>query len=135
MTKLCHHVKEDGISCYSPALRGGYCHFHLRYKGHRSRTWRSRRTGSWRLELPVLDNLDAVLASIEQVKRAMFGNLVDGETAGLMLYGLRQAAANLRGTDGTISDRSLGELQSKCSDRNKSSMKEQPSPFLLSTLE
>ena len=30
--KHCRHVKEDGIACGSPALRGeNYCHFHLRY--------------------------------------------------------------------------------------------------------
>src|SRR5271157_1019202 len=97
MTKLCHHVKENGISCHSPAVRGeGYCHFHLRYKGHRLRTWRNRRAEPWHLKLPVLDNMDAVRASIKQVKEAMSTNRMDGKTARLMLYGLRLAAANVR---------------------------------------
>src|SRR5208337_3829918 len=97
MTKLCHHVKENGISCHSPAVRGeGYCHFHLRYKGHRLPTWRNRRIGSRCLELPVLDNMEAVQASIKQVKEAVSTNRMDSKTGGLMLYGLRLAAANLR---------------------------------------
>ncbi|MGO9519144.1 MAG: hypothetical protein ACLPND_19095 [Candidatus Korobacteraceae bacterium] len=33
--KYCRHVKEDGVPCGSPPLRGeNYCHFHLRYKGY-----------------------------------------------------------------------------------------------------
>ena len=38
--KYCRHVKQDGIPCGSPPLRGeNYCHYHLRYKGYPLRTW------------------------------------------------------------------------------------------------
>jgi hypothetical protein len=97
--ELCHHVKEDGISCHSPALRGrGYCFFHLRYKGYPLRTWRNRhRIGGWRFKPSMAHNLKAVEASLKRVEIALSsGNCVDPERARIIRYGLRLMAADLR---------------------------------------
>jgi len=96
--ELCHHVKEDGISCHSPALRGlGYCHFHLRYKGHRLRTWRNQqRIGGWRFPQSMATNLNAIEASLKRVEMALSAGTVDAKRARLIRYGLRMAASNLR---------------------------------------
>ena len=34
--RTCDHLKEDGVYCNSPALRGrDYCYFHLNLRGRR----------------------------------------------------------------------------------------------------
>src|SRR5271167_1883007 len=77
--KHCRHVKEDGIACHSPALRGeSYCHFHLRYKGHRLRTWRGRRTlGVRDLHLPPPNDLYAIQFSLNEVIQAIAAGRLD----------------------------------------------------------
>ena len=80
--ELCHHVKEDGISCHSPALRGlGYCHFHLRYKGHRLRTWRNRhRICGWHFTKRSVSSLYAIAANLKRVEMALAGGCSDPGT-------------------------------------------------------
>ena len=93
--QLCVHVKEDGVSCHSPALTGErHCHFHLRYKGHRLRTWRGRRPVP--IQLPVLDSLAAVHVGMRQVREAMVNNRVDGKQAGLALYAMQILASTMQ---------------------------------------
>ncbi len=42
--KLCHHLKENGIMCHSPALRGRiYCHSHLDFHRRLVRRMRNLR--------------------------------------------------------------------------------------------
>jgi hypothetical protein len=91
---LCVHIKEDGISCHSPALTGErHCHFHLRYKGYRLRTWRARRPVH--IQLPVLDSLVAVRFGMKQVREAMLGNKLDHKQAGLALYAMQILASTM----------------------------------------
>ncbi len=96
--KLCHHVKEDGISCHSPAVSGlGYCHFHLRYKGHRLRTWRNRmHIGGWRFPPSMANDLNAIEARLKQVEMALSGGNADAERLHLIRWGLQMMAGNLR---------------------------------------
>lgn len=98
--KHCRHMKEDGISCHSPALRGeSYCHFHLRYKGHRLRTWRGRRSGGlWALHLPPPDDLPSIQISLWKVMQALLDDRIGVEDSGKVLRGLELAAAKLRGS-------------------------------------
>ncbi len=99
--KLCHHIKEGGIFCGSAALRGrDYCHFHLTWRGRRERIARHRRRNQpWRIELPPLENLNAVQAGIMQVLDAICEGRLERRDAGHLLYGLQNAACNLRGRD------------------------------------
>jgi len=101
MTKLCHHVKEDGISCHSPALSGeSYCYFHLRYKWHRLRTWRGRRSAaSWTPDLPPPTDLPAIQISLTRVLQALADGRLDVKRGGSLLQGLNRAARKLRGAD------------------------------------
>ncbi len=99
--KLCHHIKEDGICCKSAALHGrDYCFFHLTFRGRRMRSAQQRaQTGAWRLELPPLEDLNAVQVGIMQVLDAITGDRIERHAAGHLLYGLQTAASNLRGKD------------------------------------
>jgi len=77
--KHCRHVKEDGIACHSPAPRGeSYCHSHLRYKGHRLRTWRGRRIlGVRDLHLPPPHDRGSILFSLNEVVQALAAGRLD----------------------------------------------------------
>ncbi len=96
--QLCHHVKEDGISCHSPAMRGeGYCYFHVRYKGRPLRTWRNRHhLFGWRFTPRSLSSLPAIQASLKKVEMALAAGCADPQRARLIRYGLQQMAANAR---------------------------------------
>jgi hypothetical protein len=97
MVKLCKHIKQDGVSCHSPALHGeGYCCHHLRYKGYPLRTWRIPYPEPWRLRLAPLDSLSSIHVSLDRVDRAEAAGHLAARTAGLMRYGLQLAASNLR---------------------------------------
>ncbi len=99
--KLCHHIKEDGIWCRSAALHGrDYCYAHLTFRGRRMRAAQQRaQAGAWRLELPPLEDLNAVQVAIMQVLDAITGDRIERHAAGHLLYGLQTAASNLRGKD------------------------------------
>ena len=97
MIRLCKHVKEDGVSCGSPAVRGErYCCHHLRYKGYALRTWRVRDPQPWRLRLLPLTSLSAIQTNLDRVARAEDAGHLTPRTAGLMRYGLHLAASSLR---------------------------------------
>ena len=100
-TKHCRHVKEDGIACGSPALRGeSYCHFHLRYKGRRLRTWRARRTLAIKhLHLPPLKDFDAILCGLNEVAQAVGAGRLDDDEARRVLHELHAASIRLRRGD------------------------------------
>jgi len=96
--QTCNHIRENGAFCQSVALRGReYCRFHLRERGRRLKMARARARGErWRLELPPLEDLYAVQVSIMQVLGALADDRLDKGRGSLMLYGLQQAATNLR---------------------------------------
>ena len=100
--RTCDHLKEDGIYCSSPALRDHrYCYFHLNTRARRVQAARARLHGdSRRFQMPVLDNMHAVQAGIQQVVDALADDRLDNRRAGLLLYALQQAAASLKTTPG-----------------------------------
>ena len=104
--KHCRHVKEDGIACHSPALGGeSYCHSHLRYKGHRLRTWRGRRIlGVRDLHLPPPHDRCSILFSLNEVIQAVAAGRLDPDEAGRALHELNLAGAKLRGGGGRSGD-------------------------------
>jgi hypothetical protein len=95
--RTCDHLKEDGIYCGSPALHGrNYCYYHLNLRGRRLARAQSLRSGQpYRLQLPLVENMRAVQAALHEVMQSLADGAMDAKTAGLMLYGLQQAAANL----------------------------------------
>ncbi len=96
----CDHLKEDGVYCQSPALHGhNFCYFHLGIRARRVQMARARRSGeSCRIQLPVLDNMHAVLSALQQVGDALADDRIDPKRAGLMLYMLQQTATALNTT-------------------------------------
>lgn len=114
--KLCRHIKEDGIWCKSAALHGrDYCYFHLTFRGRRVRIAQQQaRQQSWRLELPPLEDLNAVQVAIMQVLDAITGDRIERHDAGLVLYGLQQAASNLRGREGRVSFEVSPSAENRC---------------------
>src|SRR5271157_2194414 len=96
--QTCSHIRENGAFCQSVALRGReYCRFHLRERGRCLEMARARARGErWRLDLPPLEDLYAVQVSIMRVLQALDHDRLDKGRGSLMLYGLQQAATNLR---------------------------------------
>ena len=97
--KHCRHVKEDGIACGSPALRGqSYCHFHLRYKGYPLRTWPNKRhLGGWHFGRRTAFNLKTAEANLKRVERALSsGSCPDPVRARMLRWGLQAIVSDLR---------------------------------------
>jgi len=100
--KTCHHIKEDGRRCGSAAMTDrNHCYFHLSIRGRRLKMAQARARGQrYRLELPPLEDLYAVQVGIQQVLDALSSGQLDRRLGGVMLYGLQQAAGNLRLPEG-----------------------------------
>jgi hypothetical protein len=95
---LCHHVKENGWRCGSPAVHDRhYCHYHLQMRGRRLKMARARaRRERWLVELPPLEDLYAVQVGLQHVMDALASGQLDRRLGYAMLYGLQQASSNLR---------------------------------------
>lgn len=96
--KLCHHLRVNGERCRSAAVTDrDYCYHHLSHRGRQLKMARARARGQrGRLELLPLDDLYAVQVSLHQVMQAMSDGHIDRSLGGVLLYGLQQAATNLR---------------------------------------
>jgi hypothetical protein len=96
--KTCRHVKENGWCCGSPAVSDrDYCHFHLTIRGRRLKMARARARGErCCVELPPLEDLYAVQLGIQHVLDALLSGQLDRHLGGVVLYGLQQAASNVR---------------------------------------
>jgi hypothetical protein len=99
--QTCNHIKENGTFCGSPSLAGrDYCYFHLRLRVRRVAMARARAHGQrWRLDLPALEDMYSVQVALMRVIEALADDQIDNRRAGLILYGLQQAATNLRAAD------------------------------------
>jgi len=95
---LCHHPMESGLYCQSPAVGGrDFCYSHLRLRGRRARMARAvAQRVPFKLVLPPLDSMEAVLAGLDDVGSALAAGLLPPRHADQLLYTLRQAAAALR---------------------------------------
>ena len=100
--RTCDHLKEDGVYCNSPALRGrDYCYFHLNLRGRRLKAASTRALGPEQpINLPFPEDMHAVQVSLFEVLNGLANNRIDPKRAGLILYGLQQAATNLSHTPG-----------------------------------
>jgi hypothetical protein len=98
----CQHIKTNGTQCGSPALRRNrFCYFHKRHheerialSADRARQARRRTT----LQLPVLEDANSIQVSLMQIMRLLITGQLDGKIAGLLLYALQTASANLHRT-------------------------------------
>ncbi len=97
---ICHHLKEDGVYCGSPALKDrDYCYFHLNLRGRRLKAARARRRGdNPPLNLPFPEDMHAVQVSLAEILWAVAEHRIDRKDAGIMLYTLQLASTNLNQT-------------------------------------
>src|SRR5579863_7113406 len=87
----CQHVRTNGIRCGSPCLRNRkLCYYH-----HRT----SARPRATRVEMPSLEDGDAIQLGIANVLRPIMLGTMEYRAAYLMLYGYRLALRNLRNLD------------------------------------
>ena len=92
----CQHIKMNGIQCGSPALRGRrQCFFHERAREQHNRIVKSQFKQA-RFVLPVLEDANAVQMALMQVMQLIAWGEIDRKVAGLLLFGLQTASANLR---------------------------------------
>ena len=102
----CQHVKVNGTQCGSPALRRNrFCFFHKRFQTERislnkiavNQARAHRRAANF--DLPVLEDANSIQVSLMQIMRLLALGHLDPKTAGLLLYALQTASANLRRTN------------------------------------
>src|SRR5438093_5424081 len=95
----CQHLKTNGTQCGSPALRNGeYCYFHRRWRMTTVDLSHSAHHITTEFVLPVLEDADSIQITLGQIMRMIVCRQVDTKSAGLLLYGLQIASANLRRT-------------------------------------
>lgn len=82
----CMYVKPDGLRCGSPRLKTGeLCYTHQRME----------RARALRVRMPPLEDANSIQVAIMEVHRALLDHQIGAKEAGLLLYGLQTAAANL----------------------------------------
>jgi len=97
----CQHLKVNGTQCGSPALRRNrFCYFHKLHHEESielnlDRLKSARRSRRVTIELPVLEDANSIQVSLMQMMRLIIAGQIDGKTAGLLLYALQTASANL----------------------------------------
>src|SRR5438034_2781475 len=83
----------------SPALRNGeYCYFHRRWRMTTVDLSHSAHHVTTEFALPVLEHAYSIQITLAQIMRMIVCRQVDTKSAGLLLYGLQIASANLRRT-------------------------------------
>jgi hypothetical protein len=94
----CHHVKEDGTYCGSPALRNRkYCYSHLKERGRRLRRARALRDNvPYRVEIQSLDNPYAIRSALTEIAQALAAGQLDSRTAGKLLYAIQLVSTQNR---------------------------------------
>ena len=89
----CQHIKTNGTQCGSPAFKKRkFCHFHHRWRDQ------SIRVDKHTVKLPVLEDADSVQVALMEILRLLMRQKLDPKRAGLLLYGLQTASANLKRT-------------------------------------
>jgi hypothetical protein len=96
----CRHIKINGVQCGSPALRRRrYCFFHNRMLDAKKRFAEKHLQPRPFFSMCLLEDANAVQVALMQVLQLLGSGQMDHKTAGLMLYGLQTASANVRHTD------------------------------------
>src|SRR3979490_2409347 len=97
------HIKVNGTQCGCPALRRNkLCYFHKRHHEERIELNADRakaaRRRSATIELPVLEAANSIQVSLMQIMRLVAAGRIELKAAGLLLYALQTASANLSRT-------------------------------------
>jgi hypothetical protein len=102
----CQHIKMIGTQCGSPALRyRRLCFFHDRIRRERAKI-AADVSAQHRFDLPLLEDANSVQVALMKVIQMLGSGRMDHKTAGLMLYALQTASANLRIADFEVEEAS-----------------------------
>ena len=89
--KVCDHIKDDGVRCGAPALKGDdCCRFHRRMQDNR----RSPLDPAY--ELPLLETEQSIQIALMQMLRGVLNGKISERKAAIMLSGIKTAAQILR---------------------------------------
>ena len=95
----CQHLKVNGTQCGSPALRKQrFCYFHKDWRQKRLQINVNIRREQRAVTLPVLEDANSIQVALMQVMRLLLTAQIEHRTAGLLLYALQTASANLART-------------------------------------
>src|SRR6202795_3568758 len=95
----CQHLRVNGTQCGSPALRKHrFCFFHKVWRQKRLQINTNIRREQGAVTLPVLEDANSIQVALMQVMRLLISAQIDHRTAGLLLYALQTASANLART-------------------------------------
>jgi hypothetical protein len=102
MHSECRHIMPSGKKCRAAALRGTpYCYFHTRV--HQSAKPKPELKNA-PLKLPVLEDRSAIQLALAEILDALATARIDSKQAGLLLYGLQIASANISGNASAPTD-------------------------------
>ena len=95
--RSCDHLKEDGVLCGSPALRGQrLCYYHQRdQKRQKYAASIMRRTDILVPRLPRMKSLAEVQVALHEVLNALASHRVPLQRASARLFDLQQAAVSI----------------------------------------
>jgi hypothetical protein len=96
--RRCQHIKVNGTQCGSPALREErHCHFHMLWR-RKSMEVNLSVPERGTMTLPTLEDANSIQVGLAEMLRLLATQQIDHRAAGLMLYALQTASANLRMT-------------------------------------
>jgi hypothetical protein len=107
--KSCAHVLTNGQVCNAIPMRdSNFCYWHHKARARRRRHERiggpiSMEANSG-LELPFLEDANAIQVSIQEIMQAILDRRIDSKRAGLLLYSLQLASSNIRNLSPLPSD-------------------------------
>jgi hypothetical protein len=94
--KQCQRMKMNGTQCGSPAVRNQkFCYFHQRCNAVQFDVSTSAAEPAALFFLPVLEDAASIQATITQVCEHLLQRRLDPKKAGVMLYAMQVASANL----------------------------------------
>ena len=100
--RRCQHIKVNGTQCASPALRDEkHCYYHMEWRRKSSEVnlnLKPRVDERGTMTLPSLEDANSIQVALAEIVRLLATNQIDHRPAGLMLYALQTASANLRMT-------------------------------------
>ena len=95
----CQHLKVNGTQCGSPALhQHKFCYFHQQWRQKRLVINSNRQRERGQVTLPVLEDANSIQMGLVEVMRLLVTQQIEHKTAGLLLYALQTASANLKRT-------------------------------------
>jgi hypothetical protein len=93
----CQHVKAAGVQCGSPALRNiKYCYYHQQGRSQAIEYYSEVPYTAIETDLPLFEDAYSIQLSIRQVVHMLMHDIIDSKKAGLLLYSLQIASANLK---------------------------------------